>query len=345
MASFEPSSTSPSNGSAAPHVNHDVPRQRFVYKPKRLRFFKEDEVKEQPIDPIAPTKNAMETEAGNVPQEEKSSEGAEHGDNYPITLVEPFSEQTSDVGNITMIPIGKGVRQGDTISPKLFTAALQDAMKDLNWDDKGYIVDESGVCLTGCKQPEIERSGRVVVPVEKTSSRQKDHQSIKEDNSSSEGYSLTTPAEVDPSTTPVEPEENGNQHEVDSGHKISLRKSVDSDPGDFVKIDRADNGNSEEKPAADTIVSKETPTAAPPAEQQPTKEEEKKDVEEKKSEEAERVRDDKTAGKKSQCCNSLVLWMNENPDMVRCAATAAAVLGVAGLAGLVYARKVRYSGL
>ncbi|VDO97083.1 unnamed protein product [Heligmosomoides polygyrus] len=38
---------------------------------------------------------------------------------------------------------------------------------------------ESGVCLTGCKQPEIERSGRVVVSVEKTSRRQKDHQSIK----------------------------------------------------------------------------------------------------------------------------------------------------------------------
>lgn len=65
------------------------------------------------------------------------------------------------------------------------------------------------------------------------------------------------------------------------------------------------------------ILHFQTPTAAPPAEQQPTKEEEKKDVEEKKSEEAERVRDDKTAGKKSQCCNSLVLWMNENPDMVR----------------------------
>ncbi|VDP08849.1 unnamed protein product [Heligmosomoides polygyrus] len=27
------------------------------------------------------------------------------------------------------------------ISPRLFTAALQDAMKDLNWDDKGYFVD------------------------------------------------------------------------------------------------------------------------------------------------------------------------------------------------------------
>ncbi|VDP44298.1 unnamed protein product [Heligmosomoides polygyrus] len=40
-------------------------------------------------------------------------------------------------------------------------------------------LSESGVCLTGCKQPEIERSGRVVVPAEKTSSRQKNHQSIK----------------------------------------------------------------------------------------------------------------------------------------------------------------------
>ncbi|WKY01731.1 hypothetical protein Q1695_015607 [Nippostrongylus brasiliensis] len=37
------------------------------------------------------------------------------------------------------IPIEKGVRQGDTISPKLFTAALQDAMKNL--DAKGYPVD------------------------------------------------------------------------------------------------------------------------------------------------------------------------------------------------------------
>ncbi|VDO25161.1 unnamed protein product [Heligmosomoides polygyrus] len=39
------------------------------------------------------------------------------------------------------ITIGNGVRQGDTISAKLSTAAIQDAMKDLNWDDKGYLVD------------------------------------------------------------------------------------------------------------------------------------------------------------------------------------------------------------
>ncbi|WKY08372.1 hypothetical protein Q1695_007692 [Nippostrongylus brasiliensis] len=39
------------------------------------------------------------------------------------------------------IPIEKGVRQGDTISPKLFTAALQWVMKSLDWDEKGIRVD------------------------------------------------------------------------------------------------------------------------------------------------------------------------------------------------------------
>ncbi|VDO77233.1 unnamed protein product [Heligmosomoides polygyrus] len=39
-------------------------------------------------------------------------------------------------------------------------------------------VAESGGCLTGCKLPEIDQSGRVVVSTEKTSSRQKVHQSI-----------------------------------------------------------------------------------------------------------------------------------------------------------------------
>uniref|UniRef100_A0A7I4Z4E1 Reverse transcriptase domain-containing protein n=1 Tax=Haemonchus contortus TaxID=6289 RepID=A0A7I4Z4E1_HAECO len=36
------------------------------------------------------------------------------------------------------IPVGKGVRQGDTISPKLFTAALQHAMVNLDWEERGY---------------------------------------------------------------------------------------------------------------------------------------------------------------------------------------------------------------
>ncbi|KAE9412640.1 hypothetical protein Angca_007107, partial [Angiostrongylus cantonensis] len=39
------------------------------------------------------------------------------------------------------ISVGKEVRQGDTISPKLFTAALQWIMKSLDWDEKGLRID------------------------------------------------------------------------------------------------------------------------------------------------------------------------------------------------------------
>ncbi|KAK6744007.1 hypothetical protein RB195_010982 [Necator americanus] len=39
------------------------------------------------------------------------------------------------------IPIGKRARQGDTISPKLFTAALQWIMKSLSWEERGIRVD------------------------------------------------------------------------------------------------------------------------------------------------------------------------------------------------------------
>ncbi|XP_013383867.1 uncharacterized protein LOC106154146 [Lingula anatina] len=39
------------------------------------------------------------------------------------------------------IRIKKGVRQGDTISPKLFTAALERIFRDLDWQDKGINID------------------------------------------------------------------------------------------------------------------------------------------------------------------------------------------------------------
>ncbi|KAK6745401.1 hypothetical protein RB195_011870 [Necator americanus] len=39
------------------------------------------------------------------------------------------------------ISIGKEVRQGDTISPKLFTTALQWIMKSLSWEERGIRVD------------------------------------------------------------------------------------------------------------------------------------------------------------------------------------------------------------
>lgn len=39
------------------------------------------------------------------------------------------------------IPLERGVRQGDTISPKLFTLALEDIFKKLEWNTKGINVD------------------------------------------------------------------------------------------------------------------------------------------------------------------------------------------------------------
>ena len=64
---------------------------------------------------------------------------------FYINILEQCNLETST--NIKMfdreltVPIGKGVRQGDTISPKLFTAALHHIMLNLNWDDKGISVD------------------------------------------------------------------------------------------------------------------------------------------------------------------------------------------------------------
>jgi len=39
------------------------------------------------------------------------------------------------------IPINRGVRQGDTISSKLFTLVLEDVFRRLDWDKKGLRVD------------------------------------------------------------------------------------------------------------------------------------------------------------------------------------------------------------
>jgi len=38
-------------------------------------------------------------------------------------------------------PLQKGVRQGDTISPKLFTACLESVFQNLDWETKGIKID------------------------------------------------------------------------------------------------------------------------------------------------------------------------------------------------------------
>ena len=38
------------------------------------------------------------------------------------------------------IPIRKGVLQGDTISPKLFTATLEDLLRNLDWSKRGVSI-------------------------------------------------------------------------------------------------------------------------------------------------------------------------------------------------------------
>ncbi len=42
--------------------------------------------------------------------------------------------------NSRKIPIKKGVRQGDTISPKLLTACLDEVFKNLEWEDIGLKI-------------------------------------------------------------------------------------------------------------------------------------------------------------------------------------------------------------
>lgn len=66
-------------------------------------------------------------------------------ENTYITLLEDiYSECTGTLilhKKTEKFPIKKGVRQGDTISPKLFTACLEGVFRKLDWDELGIRVD------------------------------------------------------------------------------------------------------------------------------------------------------------------------------------------------------------
>lgn len=42
--------------------------------------------------------------------------------------------RVDEVLTVSKILVGKGIRQGDTISPKLFTLVLEDVLKSLEWN-------------------------------------------------------------------------------------------------------------------------------------------------------------------------------------------------------------------
>ncbi|KAK6743099.1 hypothetical protein RB195_010406 [Necator americanus] len=63
---------------------------------------------------------------------------------YIKVLRELYSNFTTGISpfykNIS-IDVKRGVRQGDTVSPKIFTATLENAMRKLEWDYLGVKVD------------------------------------------------------------------------------------------------------------------------------------------------------------------------------------------------------------
>ena len=65
---------------------------------------------------------------------------------YTELILKIYEHATMEVqlqihGRTKTIPIRRGVRQGDTMSPKLFIAAIQHMFQNINWDDKGIIIN------------------------------------------------------------------------------------------------------------------------------------------------------------------------------------------------------------
>uniref|UniRef100_A0A0K0DMQ9 Reverse transcriptase domain-containing protein n=1 Tax=Angiostrongylus cantonensis TaxID=6313 RepID=A0A0K0DMQ9_ANGCA len=56
-------------------------------------------------------------------------------------LYKNFTTKTSLFYNDINVDVKRGIRQGDTISPKLFTASFQNVMRTLEWDNMGVKID------------------------------------------------------------------------------------------------------------------------------------------------------------------------------------------------------------
>ncbi|EYC02536.1 hypothetical protein Y032_0099g3170 [Ancylostoma ceylanicum] len=112
----ELSSKSTSSNSHPNGTSSYVPRQRFVYKPRRLRFPREEQADEQPINTRTTTKS-MDKEEAKQPQEHAStgSEAAATGggDNFPITLVEPYQSEQPDSSSAAQVAFVIEITQGE----------------------------------------------------------------------------------------------------------------------------------------------------------------------------------------------------------------------------------------
>ncbi|KAK6764571.1 hypothetical protein RB195_024770 [Necator americanus] len=63
-------------------------------------------------------------------------------------LYSNFTTKSSAFYNNVMICVKRGVRQGDTISPKIFSVTLENAMRGLEWDDMGMkVVPLCSLCV------------------------------------------------------------------------------------------------------------------------------------------------------------------------------------------------------
>ncbi|EYC29625.1 hypothetical protein Y032_0006g3080 [Ancylostoma ceylanicum] len=56
-------------------------------------------------------------------------------------LYSNFTTRISPFYDDITIDVRRGIRQGDTVSPKVFTATLEDVMRRLEWNDMGVRVD------------------------------------------------------------------------------------------------------------------------------------------------------------------------------------------------------------
>ncbi|GBP23912.1 Retrovirus-related Pol polyprotein from type-2 retrotransposable element R2DM; Endonuclease [Eumeta japonica] len=74
--------------------------------------------------------------------EELRSQGVQ--EKYIRILMNVFSKSTAQIRLETTgeeFPIEKGVRQGDPVSPKLFSAALEMIFRNLDWNENGLNIN------------------------------------------------------------------------------------------------------------------------------------------------------------------------------------------------------------